>query len=108
MSSLRAATDAKSAAALFCFLHLPHVSGAQAEFTPGEKVMHKLLPFTRKALVLYAPDDPPAGGNPPPDPPDGEGEKKTFTQKELDALFAQRGKQGASQREKELLESLGV
>jgi len=71
--------------------------------------MHGLLPFTHKTLLLCAPDDPPAGGNnPPADPPDGEGEKKTFTQKELDALFAQRGKQGASQREKELLEALGV
>lgn len=47
------------------------------------------------------------------DPPDKKGkpdddDKRSFTQKELDALFAERGKQGASAREKELLEALGV
>lgn len=64
----------------------------------------------RKVWLFRSPDGGGGGDTNPPNPPGpGAGEeKKAFTQAELDALFAQRGKQGASQREKELLEALGV
>lgn len=65
----------------------------------------------------FRPDDPPAGGDPPSgDPPrnpeipptDGDPGKRTFTQAELDALFAQRAEQAKRSAVSDLLKELGV
>lgn len=66
---------------------------------------------------LYFDESADKGGTPPTTPPDGtppgqagagDGDKKSFTQAELDALFGARAKQAAEKATSDLLTSLGV
>lgn len=78
-------------------------------------IFSRLLWFLVPQLALYDADPaPPNPGNPNPQNPDpnanggGEGDKKTFTQAELNALFADRANQASTAAINKLLKDLGV